>query len=66
MEFQPEEKTVKALWEVMAEEGLCDGYGARQYQRCRPLVVDFIKKIREYDVPTRTAETKQAGNPPPE
>lgn len=47
MEKEREDRIAKALWEIMENEGTCDSYGGSEYRRCRPIVVDFIKKLIE-------------------
>jgi len=45
MKEQREERIVRQIWTVFEKETLCDKYGGAEYQRCRPLVIDFVKKL---------------------
>lgn len=38
-------RTVKAIWEVMEREGICDEFGGGEYLRCKPIVFEFVKAI---------------------
>jgi len=40
-----EERIVRRLWNVFAKEGMADSYGSTEYERARPIIVSFMKKL---------------------
>lgn len=40
-------RIVKAIWEAMEREGLCDNYGGSKYRRCELIVIEFVNRISE-------------------
>jgi len=40
-----QKRIVKAIWKVMEEEGVCDSYRGSEFQRCEPIVIDFVNTI---------------------
>jgi hypothetical protein len=40
-------RLVKAIWDAMEAEGICDGFGGSEYQRCAPTVSEFVQSIHK-------------------
>jgi hypothetical protein len=38
-------RLVKAIWDAMEDEEICDGFGAGEYRRCEPIIFDFLETV---------------------
>jgi hypothetical protein len=45
MKVESQLRIAKAIWQTMEREGLCDGFGGAEYQRCKHIVFDFVIAI---------------------